>query len=237
MRWVISHHPAYGAFVIVTDMPWCSPDPNLPLENPFPFWLYGSDLDYLANVLSAKALDRAAYRIQIALGLAAGGRSRRVHRLPESRQETRLRSSAAGTPEALGEVQSLPQLPWLDRLRAFLANVPQSVRVLLVMPPVYFASLPQPGTKQATVIDTCKQALRQVVAGRPHGGFLDFRIDLGRTHDAADFVDVVHYRHGLASEVEDGMIATLRSYDVGTDQAGNAATVTTVELRLNGRTP
>ena len=61
--------PAYGAFVVVTDMPWCSTDPNLPLENPFPFWLYGNDLDYLANVLSSKALDRVVYRIQISLGM------------------------------------------------------------------------------------------------------------------------------------------------------------------------
>jgi hypothetical protein len=49
MRWVMSQHPDYGALVIVTDPTWCSPDPDRPLENPFPFLMYGGNLD-LANV-------------------------------------------------------------------------------------------------------------------------------------------------------------------------------------------
>ncbi len=32
MRWVMSNHPAYGAFVIVTEPTWCSSDPDLPLK-------------------------------------------------------------------------------------------------------------------------------------------------------------------------------------------------------------
>ncbi len=237
MRWVMSHHPDYGALVIVTDPTWCSPDPDRPLENPFPFWLYGGNLDYLANVVSAKALDRAAWRIQIAFGRRQAVDPVGFTDYLRDGERQVVDPPPPVTPEALGEVPSLQQLPWIDRLHTFLANVPQSVRVLLVMPPVYFASLPRPGSKQATVIDTCKRALRQVVADRPRGNFLDFRIDLERTHDAADFVDVVHYRHGLANQVEDGIIATLRSYEVGTHQAGHAAPAPTVESRLGGRTP
>ena len=159
MRWVISHHPAYGAFVVVTDMSWCSPDPNLPLEDPFPFWLYGSDLDYLANVLSSKALDRVVYRIQIALGLRQPVRSGRILRLPD-RQETRLRSCSAGAArEDAGAMQPLPQLPWIAQLRTFLASLPQNVHVVVVMPPVYFTLLPPPGSAQAVLLDACKAAL------------------------------------------------------------------------------
>lgn len=63
MHWVLSHHATYGALVVVADTLWCSHDPNLPLREPFPFWLYGGDADYLANVVSSKAIDRSVWRL------------------------------------------------------------------------------------------------------------------------------------------------------------------------------
>ena len=227
MRWVMSHHKHYGALVIVTDPIWCSPDPNRPLDNPFPFWLYGDDLDYLANMLSAKALDRAAWRIQIALGLRQAVDPVGFTDYLRNGERPFSDPPAAVTPESLGEGgSSLSGLPWVDRLRAFIATVPQSVRVLVVIPPVYFTALPRPDSEQARVIDTCKAALRQVVADRPGAGFLDFRVDLAGTHDPTDFVDLVHFREKLAHQVEDRIIAQLR--------AGPAATV---ESRLDTRSP
>ena len=214
MRWVISHHPNYGALVIVADPVWCSPDPNRPLDNPFPFWLYGDDLDYLANVLSSKAIDRAAWRVAIALGLREPVDP--VGFTDYLRDGDRPFSDppAPVLPEALGEGPWLPGLPWVERLHEFLATVPQSVRVLVVVPPVYYTVLPRPGSKQAAVIGTCKAALRRTVADRPRGAFLDFRVDLVGAHDPTDFVDLVHYREKLAHQVEDEIIAQLRFGEV-----------------------
>jgi hypothetical protein len=219
MRWVISHHPDYGALVVVTDPIWCSPDPNRPLDDPFPFWLYGGDLEYLANVVSSKALDRAVWRIQIALGMRQAVDPVGFTDYLRDGERPFSDPPAPVTPEALGVVQSRPGLPWVDRLHAFLATVPQRVRVLLVMPPVHFSALPQPGSKQAAVIEACKAALKQAVGDRPHGGFLDFRVDIAGTHDATDFVDLVHYRHKLAHQVEDAIAARLRSNEIAADNA------------------
>ena len=155
MRWVISHHPAYGAFVIVTDMPWCSTDPNLPLESPFPFWLYGSDLDYLANVLSSKALDRVVYRIQIALGM-------RQRSDPVGYSDYLVGEKPVFVPDPpappgkMGATLSLPQLPWIAQLRTFLAALPQSVHVVAVMPPVYYHVAASTG-KRAGCFAQCMQ--------------------------------------------------------------------------------
>ncbi len=237
MRWVMSHHPDYGALVIVTDPIWCSPDPNRPLDNPFPFWLYGGDLDYLANVVSAKALDRAAWRIQIALGLRQAVDPVGFTDYLRGGERPVFETPPPVTPEALGEVPWAPRLPWVDRLRAFLATVPQSVRVLVVVPPVYFTALPQPGSRQATVIDTCKAALKQAVADRPRAGFLDFRVDLEGTHDAEDFVDLVHYRHKLAHQVEDAIIAHLRTDGMRSAEADRSIPTTAVETRSNSGQP
>jgi hypothetical protein len=219
MRWVISHHPNYGALVIVADPVWCSPDPNRPLDYPFPFWLYSNNLDYLANVLSSKAIDRAAWRIQIALGLEQPVDLVGFTDYLRGGERPFSDPPAPVMPEALGEGPWAPGLPWVDRLRAFLGTVPQSVRVLVVVPPIYYTVLPRPGSRQAGVIDTCKAALRRTVADRPRGAFLDFRVDLAGTHDPTDFVDLVHYREKLAHQVEDGIIVQLHSGEVASREA------------------
>src|SRR5262249_56960981 len=100
------------------------------------------------------------------------------------------------------------------------AGVRQGGRGLRVMPPVYYTALPQPGSQQAGRIDACKAALRQAVADRPRGGFLDFRRDMEGTHDATDFVDLVHYREKLAHRVEAAIIERLRSGDGASSREG-----------------
>jgi hypothetical protein len=149
MRWVISHHPAYDAFVIVTDPSWCWSNPDPPLVYPFPFWLYGSDLDYLANVLSAKALDRAVYRIGIALGLMQPADPVAYFDYTKAVQVV-----FTPEPEAPGNPadarQPTPQLPWIERLHAFLATLPSNVRVVVAMPPVYFTARPRCAKRRPT---------------------------------------------------------------------------------------
>jgi hypothetical protein len=236
MRWVVANHPNYGAFVIVTDPSWCSSDPDLPLIYPFPFWLYGSNRDYLAKVLSSKALDRAVYRIQIALGMRkpsdpVGYADYLVGKNPVFAPEP--------TPppqEAKGAAQSPPQLPWIAQLRSFIVTLPESVRVVLVMPPVYFTLLPQPESAEAARIDACKAALAKTVAGRPRSGFLDFRIDAEPARDASDFVDTLHYRYRLAHQMEAEIISVLRSGETGTAEA-DVAPRTAWQSRLEHRAP
>ena len=216
MQWVISHHPAYEAFVIVTDPPWCSSNPDL--VYPFPFWLYGGDLDYLANVLSAKALDRAVYRIRIALGLMQPADPVAYFDYTKA-----VQAVFTPEPEAPGEPadahQPASRLPWIERLHAVLATLPSNVRVVLAMPPVYFTALPRPGTAEAARIDACKAALVRLAADRPRTSFVDFRIDTALTHDAGDFLDPTHYRHNLAHHMEAEIISLLRSGDTGTATA------------------
>jgi hypothetical protein len=218
MRWVLSHHANYGAFVVVPDMLWCSHDPNLPLREPFPFWLYGGDADYIANVVSSKAIDRSVWRLQIALGLEkpvdpvgytdyVRGKRPPFEPLP------------AGPPVDTTETQGQRPFPWVDQLHALVSGLPQSVRVVIVVPPVYFDYLSPPGSKEAAAIDACKAALRDVVAARTLGAFLDFRVDMPEVHDISDFVDFVHYREKLQRLIEDRIIAALRADDSGSRQA------------------
>jgi hypothetical protein len=238
MRWVISHHPAYRAFVVVTDMSWCSADPNLPLENPFPFWLYGGDGDYLANVLSSKALDRVVYRIQIALGMRkrsdpVGYSDYLIGRKPVFVPDP---PAPPAPPVNVPAMQSPPPLPWVAQLGAFLATLPRRVDVVVVMPPVYFTLLPQPGSEQGILIDACKAALAKAIPDRPHSGFLDFRVDDDSTHDVTDFADMIHYREKLARRMEAAIISLLHPGGTGTAAVDDAPR-TALGSRLNARAP
>ncbi len=221
MRWVMAHHPAYDAFVIVTDPLWCTSNPDPPLMFPFPFWLYGSNLDYLANLLSAKALDRAVYRVGIALGLMQPVD-------PVGYFDYTKALQVVFVPEPMAPSQPVvpggapPPLPWIDRLAAFLTTLPPSVRVVLAMPPVYYTVLPRPGTEDALRIDACKAALQRTAAARSNTSFVDFRVDSPLAHDASDFLDPTHYRHTLADHMETRIIALLRAGETGAARADGA---------------
>lgn len=188
---------------------------RLPLSRPFPFWLYGSDLDYLAHLLSSRSLDRAAWRIEIALGIRKPADPVGYFNYMNQVKHSFVPGPPGPSARIDSDHWSPPSLPWVDRLRAFLADLPQSVRVVIAMPPVYFTLLPQPGSKQAADLDACKAALAKIVSDRQGSGFLDFRLDTEAAHDAVRFADALHSGEGLARQMEDAIIAVLRSDEVG----------------------
>jgi hypothetical protein len=91
--------------------------------------------------------------------------------------------------------------------------------VVVAVPPVYFAYLSPPGSKEAATIEACKSALANVIAGRGLGTFLDFRVDMPDVHDTGDFVDFVHYREKLQRVIEDHIISALRTNEPSNAQA------------------
>ena len=226
MRWVVSHHASYGALIVVADASWCSSDPDLQVVYPFPFWLYRGDLEYLANVLKPKALDRAVWRIGVALGLMQpadpvaysdyylGGESYTFHPGPRR------------PPDDEGAAEWPPKFPWIDQLHSVLAALPADAAAVVLMPPVHYSMLPTPGSPQAVLIDACKSALANAVAGRSRGGFLDLRVDDAEAHDTEHFFDRVHYRGPLVTWVEDRISALLRGGEARADRAAAALTGT-----------
>ena len=210
MRWTRARHEQIGAWVVIADTSWCSPDPNLPLEYPFPFWLYGSDIDYLRNVFNSKSLDRAVWRVQLAFG-----QRRRSDPADYYDKVAPPEGVFVGyaPPVANGLTAADPgaDFPWITELRHMIARLPPDAAVVLVMPPVYHTLLPAPGSREAARVARCKAALAEAVAGRPRSGLLDFRIDAPEVHEAKNFVDRVHYRTKIAGEIEDRIIATLRA--------------------------
>jgi hypothetical protein len=206
----VRHHPHIGALVIVADGNWCTHDPTPPLKNPFPFWLYGeSSLAYAGRLFSWRAVNHAYQRIMILRGLqkrtAPDGFFNYEDVFPRDKHPT---IAPEEQPAFTGEVSSV--FPLATLLAAAVKKLPSDVPVLVLMPPVYYAIVPRPGSVEAAEDEACEAGYTRIVAGRPHSNLIDYRIDNALTRDPLNFVDAIHYRTKIALKVQEGIVASLR---------------------------
>jgi hypothetical protein len=206
------HHPQIGALVFVLDEPWCSEAlPPLP-RSAFPFWLYGeSALAYAGHLFTWRALDRAFQRIDIGLGRRApmnpdGFWSYEEAWPPGKRPEE---GPKPPSPPSSGTIER--GFPFAGLLHAAIGKLPVDVPVILLSPPTFHRLVPEPGSAAAAHLAACNAAYKAIVAGRPHSNFIDYRVDNALTRDPANFVDMIHYRAGIARRLEDGVVASLRA--------------------------
>jgi hypothetical protein len=214
LHWFLVHHPHVGALVVVADDTWCTSDAELPLTHPFPFWLYGSDLDYLGNAFSPHSFSLALRRLEVAWHLRAPSRpdgysdyeaGKTVTFVPEPMARQDIRSSS----------DSKLAFPGIERLGAAIADLSPALPLVLVMPPIFSAVMPPPGSDAAVALAQCKAALGGLVAQRPNSGFIDFQIDDAMTRDPNNFLDGFHYRGTVARKLEAAIAATIGSRGPG----------------------
>jgi hypothetical protein len=211
LRWFVDHHASVSGIVLVVDDRWCVQDLNGPLQFSFPFWLYGGFLDYLPHLLSPRAIDRAGRRLGLALGVytrsdPTGFMDYEADRVWAFNPET----SAPAATSQRGPVGQ-PAFPAIERLAAALADLPAAVPVVIVIPPVFYTSLPPLGSATAAQFAQCRTALSQLTGQRPRGVLLDFRVDNDATRDPTNFMDATHYRSEIARTIEKHIATALAS--------------------------
>ena len=209
MDFFVRQHAQVGALVIVTGASWCQRDAVLPLQHPFPFWLYGrSDLDYIGRLFSSRALRLTVRRLMVAAGL-------RPRSAPdgywdyekEGPAEVVLGPRGDGGPAPPEVSQDFPAVKLLD---AAIRELPGDVPVVLAVPPTFYTAIPRPGTLGAAEEAACRAALQKVVAGRPHSNFINFRVDNALTRERANFIDFGHYRAVIARKMEQGIAESIK---------------------------
>jgi hypothetical protein len=214
MEFFLRHHARPGALVIVTDAGWCQRDAALPLQHPFPFWLYGeSTLDYAGRLFSARALGRTWRRIL----LAAGVRQRSA---PDGYWDYEAKGPGEFQAVIAAQNDAAPasgpvseDFPGAALLADALKKVPADVPVLLVVPPALASTLPRPGSAAAAEENACKAALKRVIAERPRSNLIDYRVDNALTRERANFMDIGHYRAIIARRMEQGIAESIKSGD------------------------
>ena len=212
LDYFVRHHPKMGALVFVTDASWCQRDAALPLQHPFPFWLYGeSNRDFLTRQFSSRALTLTWRRILVGLGLrqrsAPDGFWDYEAEGPREFQPVIAPRDDGGP--APGNVSE--DFPAVALLKEAIRGLPPDLPVVLVAPPSYAATLPRAGSFADAEAQACNTALRKLVAGRPQSNFIDYRVDNALTRERANFMDLGHYRAIIARRMEQGIAESIRA--------------------------
>jgi hypothetical protein len=208
----LRHHPKPGALVIVTDPLWCVYRRFNAADERFPYWLYDDGwLAYAARLLSWPAIEHASQRISIGLGWRKRREANGYYNYEDIWLPGVFRpvkppwDVLPGAP--IGGRDGFPEIEQLD---AFVKRLPSDVPVVLVVPPAFHTTVAKPGTPAAAARQACSTALKQVVAGRPHSNFINYRLDNAMTRDPDNFADLVHYRPSLGRKVMEGITDSIR---------------------------
>ena len=211
LDYFVRKHAKIGALVIVTDSGWCTRDPALPQQHPFPYWLYDEgNLGFLGRLFSSRALSLTWRRILVGFGVrqrtAPDGYWDYEKEGPREFQPVIVPRDDGGP--APGHVSE--DFPGVALLDAAIRKLPADVPVVLLVPPAYSTMLPKAGSLAAAEEQACAAALRKVVAGRPHSNFIDFRVDNALTRERANFMDFGHYRAPVARRMEQGIAESIK---------------------------
>jgi hypothetical protein len=215
--WFLRHRrsPAM-ALVIGIDESWCTADPTLTSDKPFPFWLFSANpLEYLRGLIRYDVLEELPRRLSYVTR----------PRAPRARDDgywdyepnyggigfaddPAVRAKLEITPGD-GANPPLATYPGADALQALSASFPGDLAVVLVFPPQYIAFQPRPGSPRSVADEACKAAFRRFAAGRPRTMVLDWRADRPLNRDSALYFDQTHYRRPIAEAVEGDLAAAL----------------------------
>ena len=223
--WYLRHRkePAKALIVSVDDL-WCTSDPELPNDKPFPFWLYSADnLEYAKGLLRYDVLEELPRRLAYVFG-----------KHPERARpdgywdyepeyinlgyttNPEIRKRLEQTPHA-----SLPRLekdplegkrrfPAAERLREIATSLPKETALILIAPPAYKNLLPPAGTEKAYIDQACKAAVQSIAEVHPRTALVDWRVDRPENHDPDLFFDMMHYRQPIAQKMEVDLAHALR---------------------------
>ena len=215
--WFLRHRrePAQ-AIVVGIDEYWCTPDPALPNDKPFPFWLFSrGPADYLAGLFRFDILEEIPRRISFLM-------SRKAERAPPdgywNYEPDYLRLGHDVDPvmrarlnqlNPSGGGNSTGPFPAATALEALMKTAPAETALILVRPPVYATALPVPGSPDAAANAACRKAFAELADRRPRSALIDWRVDRPELHDPNQFFDHSHYRRSIADLVEADIAAAL----------------------------
>lgn len=208
----LRNHKQIGALVIAADPGWCVHARPKEEGAPFPYWLYDrSVVTYAVRLISWQAIEQAFQRLGIGLGwrprMNPDGFVSYEDIWPPG-QFKELGWPRDPAPAASAETRGT--FPEIAALVEIVRKLPADVPIVIIVPPTFAATVPEPGTDVALERRACDAALKTVIAGRPRSNFISYRVDNELTRNRDNFADFIHYRPKLARRIEQGIIASLR---------------------------
>lgn len=217
--WFLRHHRETSpkAIVVGIDNYWCTANPALPNEKPFPFWLLSRSLsEYVGGLMRFDLLEELPRRISYLS-------SRRAERArPDGYWDYESGYGVQGygtNPEIIARLQKPIEtgggnidgpFPAATGLEVLMQAAPAETALILLRPPVYVTALPKPGTRDAAADAACRKAFADLAARRPRTALVDWRLDRPELHDPNLFFDHSHYRQPIARLVEADIAEAIR---------------------------
>jgi hypothetical protein len=196
---------AAKALVIGIDVRWCTPDPTLAIEKPFPFWLFeNSTARYLVGLLRFDVIEETLRRLRYLTAKAperarpdgywdyeAGYEVQGFHIDPVRRAKLLEPLDMSG-----GNISG--PFPAATALRELLDRAAPDVPVVLVRPPNFVSALPAPGSPSARADAACRDAYARLASERPRTALVDWRVDRPENREPDNYFDHTHYRRTIA---------------------------------------
>jgi hypothetical protein len=216
--WFLSHRREQAKALLVSiDETWCTSDPALLDERPFPFWLYAaSPLEYVRGLLRWEVLEEVPPRLAYLMGMSAerarpdgywdydaeytqrGDKMAAAHR-----RELEAKPYANAQRHERDPSVGVRDFPAADRIGIVAASLPEDAALILIVPPLYKNWLPPEGTEQAFRLRACTAAIMGAAQnGHARTALIDWRIDRPEIRKPAWFFDKVHYRQPIAQAME-----------------------------------
>lgn len=220
LDWFLRQHSEpVQALVIGVDVRWCTRDATLPIEKPFPFWLFErSALAYLAGLMRFDVLEEVLRRLRyLAASTPDRARPDGYWNYEEGYEVQGFHSDPARrakllAPNEAGGGNATGPFPAAEKLRALLARQAPDVPVVLLRPPNFVSALPVPGSADAAADTACRNAFAALAASRPRTALVDWRIDRPENREPDNYFDHSHYRLGIARLVEADIAAALNGF-------------------------
>ncbi|MGO4523497.1 hypothetical protein AB4097_01400 [Microvirga sp. 2MCAF35] len=223
--WFLRHRrEAPKALVVGIDDFWCTSDPKLSNDKPFPFWLYSAHLlEYVEGLVRFDVLEELSKRIGYLFSTAAeqarpdGYWDYEPEYIklgyttdPAIRQRLEQKPYANAVRYDHDPKLSERQFPAVAKLRDLATKLPEETALVLVMPPVYRNALPSHGTEQAFLLSACKAAVMEVQEDHGRTAVVDWLVDRPEIHVRDLFFDASHYRQPIAKAIEADIAEALR---------------------------
>lgn len=223
--WFLRHRQAPPrALVVSVDDLWCTSDPDLPNDKPFPFWLYSSDpLEYAEGLVRFDLLEELPMRFAYLFG------KDRERARPDGYWDYEPEYTALGyttNPALRKRLEQKPyasaqrfekdplagqrRFPAAERLKEVAAALPAETALVLIVPPAYINIQPPAGTEKAFTLQACKAALTAAAQVHPKSAVVDWRVDRPENRNPDLFFDALHYRLLIARQVEKDVTSALR---------------------------
>jgi hypothetical protein len=223
--WFVRHRKEPPrAIVLGVDTLWCTSDPELRNDKPFPFWLYSdSATEYLRGLVRYDILEELPRRISylfetnperarpdgywdyepeyIGLGYTTN---------PALRKRLQEKPYASDRLTDRDPQEGQRRFPAIERLKEAARSLPATTALILVIPPSHRNVLPPTGTEAAFAEQACKAAIATVAQVHDRTTVIDWRVDRPENRNAALYFDATHYRQPVARAVEQDIAGSIR---------------------------